>query len=89
MTSPICSGQSHWQLLVNEMNAPPVNRCVALVEPPDGGQFVSGSHGTQVDEQVVLGHHQVQRSHDVPAGGADMSAATSYFCLTAVVSSAR
>lgn len=47
---------------------PPVDGGVALVEPLDGWQLVSGSHGTQVDQQVVLRDHQVQRTHNVPAG---------------------
>lgn len=38
---------------------PPVNGGVALVEPFDGWQFVSGSHGTHVNQQVVLRDHQI------------------------------
>lgn len=55
----------------SKTNAPPVDQCVALVEPPDGREFVPGSHGTQVDQQVVFRHHQVQGPNDVPSGDDD------------------
>lgn len=56
---------------MSKTNAPPVDQGVALVEPPDGWEFIPGSHGAQVDQQVVLRHHQVQGPHDVPSGDDD------------------
>lgn len=44
----------HSAVPVSDTIVPPVDGGVALVEPFDGWQFVSGSHGTQVDQQVVL-----------------------------------
>lgn len=52
---------------MGKVHVPPVDGHVAPVEPPDGGQLVSGGHGTQVDQQVVLRDHQVQSPHNVPA----------------------